>query len=173
MTHHRTMRFHVSSWEIGCCSPKPLVGQRLEGYRPLVVPASPGDGWDDLAEELDLDALPPEVRRPDGAHGVVRGFLLGEFHVTEQAPPPPVRGTVLRVRVTSLDRRLEGRGDTWPNGEPQICWYPVAGSLRYREVTTPDWEFSPHVPRGDAAVGDVAPGQEDGVLVDLLLDAAH
>ncbi|MEZ0163257.1 hypothetical protein AB2L27_00590 [Kineococcus sp. LSe6-4] len=111
MTDHRTIRFHVSSWEIGCCSPKPVVGQSLEGYRPLVVPASPGDGWDDLHEDLDLDGLPPEVRRPDGLHGVVRGFLLGEFHVTEQSPPPPVRGTVLRTRVRALDRRLESRGD--------------------------------------------------------------
>ncbi|MEZ0493518.1 hypothetical protein AB2L28_14865 [Kineococcus sp. TBRC 1896] len=136
------------------------------------MPASPGDGWDDLDEDLDLDDLPPEVRRPDGAHGIVRGFLLGEFHVTEEAPPPPVRGTVVRTRVRALDRRLEGRGDTWPNGTPQVCWYPVAGSLRYREVTTADWEFSRLLPHPDAEVGDVAPGQEDGVLVDLLLDPA-
>ena len=77
MTHQRTIRFHVSSWEIGCCSPKPVVGRRLEGYRPLVVPASPGDGWDDLDEDLDLDDLPPEVRRPGGARGSCAGSCSG------------------------------------------------------------------------------------------------
>ncbi|MEZ0163256.1 hypothetical protein AB2L27_00585 [Kineococcus sp. LSe6-4] len=48
----------------------------------------------------------------------------------------------------------------------------MAGSLQYREVTTADWEFCRPSPHPDAEVGDVTPGQEDAVLVDLLLDPA-
>lgn len=170
MNGRQVIRFYVSSWEIGCCSPKPVVGQTLEGYKPLFMPAAVEYGWSGLDEDIDLDSLPPAVRRGTAAAGgVQRGHLLGEFHVSEYALP--VRGTVLRARVVMLDRRLEASGQMYPNGESEILWQPVPESLRWREVAASDWDFDPAFTPHDAEVGDVAEALDDGVFVDLLLDS--
>ncbi|WP_432570211.1 hypothetical protein [Kineococcus sp. SYSU DK005] len=173
----QVLRFEIASWEIECCSPRPVVGQPLQGYRVVFVPADPQDRWDRAAldEDVDLDALPPQVLVPAGAgRGVSRGHLRAEWHVTPEEGAlhgsEPLAGTTVRTRVIVCDRRLGV-----PDGEQDRSWLPVPGSLRLREVSGADWTFDDEGFRARAlrdqtcppVLGDVTHGLDEGVLVDL------
>ncbi|WP_328292880.1 hypothetical protein OG218_09035 [Kineococcus sp. NBC_00420] len=171
------VRFHIADWEIGCCSPRPIVGQPLDTYRLFFSPAGPDNaGWSGLDEDVDLDALPEEVFYPadmdevtPGATGrrVRRGHLIGEFHTTSETVPA-IYGTVVRTRIVVLDRVLVSQ--VLQEGyEPADVWVPVPESLRLREVTGPAWDFEQHCAPAQALHGDVSHDHDDGVLVDLVV----
>lgn len=176
-TDEPVVRFHIASWEIGCCSPRPVVGQPLDTYKLYFSPAGPDTvGWSGLDEDVDLDALPREVFypptmgevTPDGrGRHVRRGHLLGEFHTSSETVPA-IYGTVVRTRIVVLDRVLgsESLQEGYP---PCDVWRPVPESLRLREVTGPDWDFEHRPTPGEAQQGDVTHGHDEGVWVDLLV----
>lgn len=171
------VRFHIADWEIGCCSPRPIVGQPLDTYRLFFSPAGPDNaGWSGLDEDVDLDALPREVFYPPDMGEVApdatgrrvrRGHLIGEFHTASETVSA-IYGTVMRTRVVVLDRVLVSQ--VLQEGyEAADVWVPVPESLRLREVTGPDWDFEHHRAPEQAQHGDIDHSQDDGVLVDLLV----
>ncbi|NAZ80925.1 hypothetical protein GTR02_03735 [Kineococcus sp. R8] len=167
----------IASWEIEGGAPRPVVAQPLDGYRVVFVPADPEDYWDRAAldEDVDLDALPPQVIIPAGAgRGVQHGHLRAEWHVTPDEGPlyaaEPLAGTTVRTRIIACERRL-GVQDR----EREQLWLPVPGSLRLRDVSGSDWTFDDEALLAQAllaqacppVLGDVRHGLDEGVLVDL------
>ncbi|ABS04235.1 hypothetical protein Krad_2764 [Kineococcus radiotolerans SRS30216 = ATCC BAA-149] len=73
-TPSSVLRCYIDSWEIRGGAPRPTVGQPLNGYRMVFRPSDPQDvyGLAALDEDLDVDALPPQVVVPAEARGGVR-----------------------------------------------------------------------------------------------------
>jgi hypothetical protein len=57
------LRIYIHSWEIHGGALRPVVGQRLSGYRVTFGPSEPQDlyGLNALEEDVNVDALPPHV----------------------------------------------------------------------------------------------------------------
>ena len=135
------LRFSIDSWEILGGSPRPVVGQPLDGFRVICRPCELEDpyGLAALDEDIDVDALPPQVAVPPEARGGVRrGHLHAEWHVTPSEgalfDAGRLSGLVVRTRIISLDRRLEVVEGLGPAGEAMEVWSAIPGTLRLREV---------------------------------------
>lgn len=170
------IRFYIDSWEIAGGAPRPVVGQPLDGYRVVFRPSQPEDayGLAALDEDIEVEALPPEVVvPPDAQGGLRRGHLQAEWHVTPSEgalyDAEGLSGLVVRTRVISLDRQLTVVDGLGPAGEAIEAWSPISGTLSLREVTGAEWDFdrawlsAPSPP----TLGDVRRGDEGAVLVDL------
>lgn len=167
----RVLRFYIHSWEIDGGAPRPVVGQPLDGYRVVFRPSEPQDlyGLAAIEEDVDIDALPPQVIVPPQAQGGVRrGRLHAEWHVTPSDGPlydaEALFGLVMRTRIISRDRQV----GVWEDGEHM--WLAIPGTLRLREVSGAEWDFDDRAQRtapSPSALGDVMRGLEDAVLVDL------
>lgn len=155
----------IADWEIECCAPPPVIGQRAS-WKLGFVPAEDDEfateqSWMVLRHEdggirLRGDGIEAtynayRVPPPEPGRHTLRGYLSGTAHATPD-DLPPARGWVRRVRVVS--RELE-----WEDERERVLrWVP--GTARTRDVReSPRW-----------FTRNLGPGRVDaGVLMDLQL----
>jgi hypothetical protein len=157
----------VSGWEIECCAPEPIVGERST-WRLDFVSA----GGDYPNPELDRDRLWLVTRRADGltllndgpvdalwaghngtppkpGPAQLRGYLYGNAHGPAPDDAPLTTGRIHRVRIAQEEFRLV---------EPRRL-EPVAGTLTLTDVRrSPKW-----------FTGSEAGVHQTGVLLDLVV----
>ena len=157
----------VSGWEIECCAPPPVVGEkatfRLDfvaagGVYPLAelyrerlwLVTRRTDGLTQLSDGPAEAMWPDHLGAPPApGPALLRGYLYGHAHGHAPDDAPLTTGRVRRVRVTGQEyRRVAPR---------QL--EPVAGTLTFTDVReSPRW-----------FAGTDAGPQQIGVLLDLAL----
>jgi hypothetical protein len=129
----------VSSWEIECCAPAPVVGESASWVLTFI---GPSDVW----PELDRDR-PWQVEHRDGATWLSDGPVSARWNEYSGPPPQPghtrVRGSLAGgiheegPRTTGTVQRVRFATCTYRPVEPRRL-EPVPGTLAFTDVPEAD-----------------------------------